>query len=207
MAMATRTKRDTRERLLDAAMKLFAERGYAATTVGDIERAAGLAPRSGALYKYFAGKDELLTAALARELEVVQELGPVIEGLPPEGLREQLTLLARWNLESLSRREALNRFLARDADRLPPALRKKLYQGLVARPFDRIADLLRENLPAARDGRLDPEALALVFVQSMAGYRNMRALFGKVAGDVDDERFVRTWVEVALAVAKEGGAR
>src|SRR2546421_9024600 len=38
----------TRARILDAAMALFAERGYQGTTVGDIEQAAGLAPRSGA---------------------------------------------------------------------------------------------------------------------------------------------------------------
>ena len=49
----------TRDRLLDAAVELFAERGYTETTVGDIEEAAGLVPRAGAMYKHFASKDEL----------------------------------------------------------------------------------------------------------------------------------------------------
>jgi AcrR family transcriptional regulator len=186
-------------------MRLFADRGYAGTTVGDIEREAGLAPRSGALYQYFGGKEELLHAALERELAALEELGTVIETLPGEDLRSALTTLAQWNLTSLSRRESLNRFLARDADRLPAALRKKVYEGLVERPYDQIVQLLKAVLPADRTARLDAEALALVFIQAMAGYRSMATTFGKVAGGVDDERFVRTWVDVALAVAREAG--
>ena len=189
---------------MESAMRLFAAHGYAGTTVGDIEREAGLAPRSGALYQYFGGKEELLHAALERELAALEELGAVIDTLPGGDLRSALTMLARWNLTSLSRRESLNRFLARDADRLPAPLRKKAYEGLVERPYDQIVQLLKAILPAERTG-FDAEALALVFIQAMAGYRSMATTFGKVAGGVDDERFVRTWVDVALAVARDAG--
>ena len=51
----------TRERIITEAMRLFAERGYRGTTVGDIEQAAGLSPRAGGLYKHFASKDEVVT--------------------------------------------------------------------------------------------------------------------------------------------------
>src|SRR6476469_10417670 len=54
-----------RDRLLAEALKLFAARGYAATSVADIQTAAGLAPGSGALYKHFASKRALLEAAVA----------------------------------------------------------------------------------------------------------------------------------------------
>jgi len=40
---------------MTAAIELFAERGFDGTSVGEIERAAGLAPRSGALYQHFKG--------------------------------------------------------------------------------------------------------------------------------------------------------
>ncbi|MGO8935634.1 MAG: TetR/AcrR family transcriptional regulator, partial [Mycobacterium sp.] len=36
-----------RDRLLTAALQLFAAKGYAATSVADIQRASGLAPGSG----------------------------------------------------------------------------------------------------------------------------------------------------------------
>ena len=54
----------TRERLMTAAIELFAERGFEGASVGEIERSAGLAPRSGALYQHFkGGKQELLWCA------------------------------------------------------------------------------------------------------------------------------------------------
>ena len=52
----------TRERLLQAAAEVFAERGYDGTRVADIATAAGVS--NGALYAHFASKAELLVAAL-----------------------------------------------------------------------------------------------------------------------------------------------
>ena len=47
-----------RQRILAAAVKLFAERGFDATTVQEVVAAAGVT--KGALYHHFASKDELL---------------------------------------------------------------------------------------------------------------------------------------------------
>jgi hypothetical protein len=52
---------------------------------------------------------------------------------------------------------------------------------------------------------VDYEALVLVMVESMSAYRGISNTFGRVPGDVSDERLVETWVEVALAYAGEGG--
>src|ERR1700739_4005624 len=60
-----------RDRLLAAALRLFAAKGYAATSVADIQRASGLAPGSGALYKHFGSKRELLEAAVAHRIDSI----------------------------------------------------------------------------------------------------------------------------------------
>jgi TetR/AcrR family transcriptional regulator, fatty acid metabolism regulator protein len=49
---------DKRRRILDAAIRVFAERGYHASRVGDIAEDAGVA--HGLLYHYFASKDDVL---------------------------------------------------------------------------------------------------------------------------------------------------
>jgi AcrR family transcriptional regulator len=59
---ATRTARreETRRQLLDAAGRLFAERGYHATSVPDIVRAAGVG--HGTFYEYFGSRHQILLA-------------------------------------------------------------------------------------------------------------------------------------------------
>jgi AcrR family transcriptional regulator len=50
--------RDKRKRILDAAVRVFAEHGYHGARVGDIAKDAGVA--HGLLYHYFASKDDVL---------------------------------------------------------------------------------------------------------------------------------------------------
>lgn len=86
---------NTRERIKAAALPLFAERGFAATSIAAIESAAGLAPRAGAFYRHFPGK-EALFEELAREhiTETPDEFD--FEGLEGFGdTRAELVALAR----------------------------------------------------------------------------------------------------------------
>lgn len=52
----------TRTRIITAAMRCVAEKGYSRTTIREIARAAGMT--SGSLYHYFPNKSELLGAAV-----------------------------------------------------------------------------------------------------------------------------------------------
>jgi TetR/AcrR family transcriptional repressor of nem operon len=54
----------TRDRLVDAAMRLFAEKGYGSTSIADILREAEA--NSGSLYYAFPTKQDLLVAVLER---------------------------------------------------------------------------------------------------------------------------------------------
>lgn len=187
----------TRERLLDAAMELFAEHGYAATTIGGIEAAAGLAPRSGALYQYFVGKDELLQAALARRMQALDDLPSALEMLPLGDLKSELRLLARWNLKSLQDRDALTRFVLRDAQHIADATRQALYERLVERPYALVVAWVKQHIGLTAARSVDVYALTLVLVESMAAYNTLRATFDRLPDDLDDDRFIDAWVTLA----------
>ncbi len=71
--------RQTRRAIEQAARKLFAERGFHGTTLGDITSAAGRS--TAAFYRYFADKEDLLAALAESFLHDV---------VAPSGLRLQL---------------------------------------------------------------------------------------------------------------------
>jgi AcrR family transcriptional regulator len=79
----------TKQAILDAARKLFTEKGYAATTVGDIAKAARVAPAT--VYTSVGGK-QLLLEEIARAGAADPELGSFVNALahtrdPREAIR------------------------------------------------------------------------------------------------------------------------
>ena len=91
---------DKRQLILDAATKVFAERGFFASQVADIARRAGIA--AGTVYLYFRSKDEVLTSLFDRTMLAAIEDGKrALEtiGDPAERLRG----IARLHLERLGR--------------------------------------------------------------------------------------------------------
>jgi len=61
----------TRQTILNAAAKLFKERGYTATTLRDVAKEAGL--KAGSIYYHFASKDEIMDEVLDSGLRAVSE--------------------------------------------------------------------------------------------------------------------------------------
>jgi TetR/AcrR family transcriptional regulator, cholesterol catabolism regulator len=91
-----------RERLLDAALEVFVDKGFDRATVKDIAASAGVTP--GLLYHYFESKDAVLMALLAERSFLAELRGllasaserPAIDVLP-ELVRGYLQVLADNN--------------------------------------------------------------------------------------------------------------
>lgn len=174
----------TRERILGEALRLFAERGYRATTVGDIEQAAGLAPRRGSLYKHFRSKEELLRAVLERHAQRMQGMESILELIPAEGSEAEFQLLVRAGLRQLRRDRDLIRLVVREGDRFPELAAYR--ERLVALVLRGTTEWLRRRGPED----LDADAVATVLLGAIVHWRVEEALFGEAFPGVDEERFV-----------------
>jgi TetR/AcrR family transcriptional regulator, mexJK operon transcriptional repressor len=108
-----------RQQIMEAALVVFAEKGYAKATNRDIARAAGIGS-AGLIYHYFEDKADLLRQAVAEQVPAMRSIEneETLAGLPP---REALTLAASAFLSSMTdaRVVALFRVMLGEALRIP----------------------------------------------------------------------------------------
>jgi len=85
----------TRERLIHAALHLFAAKGYGSTSIADVLHEAGV--NSGSLYYFFPGKQDLLLAVLEEYRTGIEPMliAPAWEGVA-DPLERIFALLARY---------------------------------------------------------------------------------------------------------------
>ncbi len=144
---------DTKERILQVALDLFARRGYEAVSVGDIAGALGLT--KGALYRHFESKRAIFEAILARMEQ--QDAQEARDHDLPEGTVE--TDAAAYEAASLGDiiefSRAMFRYWTEDPFAAPfrrmltleqylsPEMASLYQQYLAAGPMGYVADLFR----------------------------------------------------------------
>jgi AcrR family transcriptional regulator len=88
-----RKKRETRQALRDAAHQLFAERGFAQTTIEDITEAADVSRRT--FFRYYSAKEDLLRS------DIADLLPPLLDALRARPASEPPLLAVLAALRSL----------------------------------------------------------------------------------------------------------
>jgi AcrR family transcriptional regulator len=203
--MTLRHEPSTRERIVAEAIRLFAERGFRGTTVGEIESAAGLQPRSGGLYKHFASKEELLEAAIERHVSEIEAVRPALEVMPLGDLRAELTLVARWTLAELGAEQQLVKIIQKEGDRFP-GLAAQFRERIVERGYEEATKLIGRVMAEAGVEDPNPRALAAIALGSLVNYRIEQTMFGVPPAGIGEEELIETWVELWMMVARAGAA-
>ncbi len=116
-----RNRSNTRSRILDEAFDLFVTAGFQGTTLSEVERRVGLKVGTGSLYHHFRSKDELLRAAIEREVaRCTTELNAERAAIDwPEDPRAQMVLGAKLTLSNIRRFDRLFRLIQAEGDRVP----------------------------------------------------------------------------------------
>ncbi len=188
-----------RDRLLAEALKLFAAKGYAATSVADIQRASGLAPGSGALYKHFGSKRELLEAAVAHRIDRIVAAREQYDAGEPGGVEAAVRIAGRLIWDNLRQSEDLLKVMLREPDELGD-LDEKTWQVITDNTYQRFADELVASNRAGRTRIPDPEAAAAVAIGSLSYAATLQALTGRLPGNIDAQRYFEAWVGQTVSV-------
>jgi AcrR family transcriptional regulator len=149
---------DHRAQILDAAARVFAERGYTAATMNEVAAASGVSKAT--LYHYFGDKQDLLAQIAGGHVAWLEALVQEVQAQalpPPEHLR---ALVARFMHAYGGARHA-HRVLTEDVKFLQPEARQAVTQAQ-----RRIVAALAQAIAAARpelDAALHRPLAMLVF--------------------------------------------
>lgn len=195
----------TRQAILDAALALFAAKGYFGTSLRDVATAVGV--RESALYNYFAGKEALFEALLAaHQHDKLERLAPLTEGpiVDARGLLEQLALA---NLEAFVEPQAqqLHRILMSDGLRLARDGRINLYERMSS-GREHLNELLRRLIREGWLREADVTVLGLAFFSPLFMWRQLYAIDVDLPMLKNPGAFVRQHVEQFLLGAARPSA-
>ena len=141
-----------RQRILAAALKLFAHGPYQAVTMDRVAEAAGVA--KGTLYLYFPSKDALYLGILSDGLDTAYRTyqSSADPKLPvDERLRRSIAVM----VEFYDRRRDFLQFFATEEPRLAEA-RNRIIEGSRARGLNFFTSLIEEGIRAGVFARIDP---------------------------------------------------
>jgi len=159
-------KNTTKQRLLDATLKLISEKGYLGSTTREIAQEAGVTELT--LFRHFGTKEKLFEALLRNHtfLPRLKELLPELDGL---SYGDSLRLIATRFLLSLKERKSLVKIMYSEGTIYPEKI-KKLY--------NKFADDLRLTLASYFRGlqkkgllrTVSPEMAAQLFLGMLFSY-------------------------------------
>jgi AcrR family transcriptional regulator len=190
----------TRDRILAAAARLFAELGFASASMPAIAEQSGIT--AGAIYRHFESKAELL-------LEVVRQAlrsPPVSVRAREHGGFDASTLpevAASYTAADLKPMRQLSLEVHAAASRDPSVER------LLADYDENLTRQLREGIELAQrqglaDATLDAQMSGCFYAVLIMGLNHMDTLHPSLVGDLDWRRFVAERVAVLLGLSAPG---
>ena len=169
-----------RQRILDAAGRLFDERGIEPVTMAELTAASGVQPST--MYQYFSGKDDIVWA-------IVGELMKEKSGIATEALKDapnalaRITVLLEMMADDLTRNPEKVRFMAQFdamyARDWPVERLLSLESQIHPEPFRYFSELIREGIAdGSLRADLDPDLTLHAVMNAVIGAQRRLASLG-----------------------------
>ena len=193
------TRDDTREKLFEAAARVFEEQGIGGASIEAIAAAAGFT--RGAFYSNFGSKDELISAMLEEHLaQTIRRNLELLEShKTPADFIAALRSMDRNRLDPLGRSPLLHMemilYVAR-AEKRRPELAKRL------RARRELVKTIVETTSRNRDGSKDPAWTAAILLALEDGFRLHRLIDPETA---PADSFLRAIGDLQRAIGISSG--
>lgn len=157
---------ERRVQIIEAAADLFARRGYAAVSLGEIAAAVGVT--KAALYHHFPSKEALYAEVMR---EALRRIGDAIRQTvrSPGSAAEKIQRLTEVAVLYVDREADLDAMMRDAAEHLPGTARREIgdaHRGLMAA----LEELMRDGIAAGELAARDPDLLAHAYWSLLAGF-------------------------------------
>lgn len=160
------TVEQRRQDMLEAALKIFAEKGYNGSTTAEIARAAGVA--EGTIFRHFSTKKELLIAVL--EPKILEGLIQLDKEHAEDTPTEFFQLFLKNRMELIKENEALIRLMFAEAQ-YHSEVREALFKGILGQGISIIRPWFEKGVERG-------EFRALPFLPTMRSFMGMIMFYG-----------------------------
>ena len=199
---------DTKQKIREAALRLFSEKGYLGATTREIARGAGVAEVT--LFRHFPSKERLFEEVI-RSYSFLPAMKGILPGLERAGYEEALLAIARRFLATLDERRDLIRIMLAERHSYPAQV-KGIFRGMLGEVFGMLADYFRRSQGRGMLRDFDPDEAARAFLGAFFAYvHGLGFFFEDTADRKHRERFaaefVRLFVEGTLRRHPAGARR
>jgi AcrR family transcriptional regulator len=202
-----RQKEARPQQLLDAALELFVEKGFAATRADEVAQRAGVS--KGTLYLYYPSKEELLKAVISEHLSSRIAAGAAEadkhRGPAAELLRD---IYCRWWLEVFdSPTSGVFKLIITEVRNFPDLA--EFYQREVIQPGEElIARIVQRGIDS---GEFEPHDVSSVVhslllpMVMLCVHKHSLGACGLLHHDFDPHSFIRSHIDLVLRGLAHGG--
>ncbi|HEY9770295.1 MAG TPA: TetR/AcrR family transcriptional regulator [Coleofasciculaceae cyanobacterium] len=167
MRKTPQTEEDTRTKILQAALQLFAKRGYDGTTTKDLAKLAGVA--EGTLFRYFATKKAILIeVATAGWVDILTDL---LTELSEMGSYKAVSQVMRRRMLNMRQNKDLMRVCFIEAQ-YHPELKESIQTEVITKMTDVAEAFFETAMEKGIYRKIDPKIVAKVFlgIFAIAGF-------------------------------------
>lgn len=205
--MVRKAAENREQEILDAAIRIFSEKGYNAATTSEISREAGIA--EGTLFRYFKNKKALLSRIVLISSKTIgqnvitKRLGKLIEKNKDKDIKEILKLIILDRIDLLEKNKELYKIVFTEIQ-YQEDLKKAFKENIILTAKNMIFGYVDKNNLKDKFKDVDLMATARNLVSMVVGYLVQSSIFPELI-TIDREKQVEEMVEVFLnGILKKG---
>ncbi|MEO1350691.1 MAG: TetR/AcrR family transcriptional regulator [Cyanobacteria bacterium J06635_15] len=187
------TEGETQTKILNAAQRLFAKRGYGGTTTRDLAQAAGVA--EGTLFRHFENKKAILVAVATQGW--VEILTDLLTELSEMGSYKAVAQVMRRRMLNLSKNVDMMRVCFMEAQ-FHPELREQIQTEVIAKMTDVAEAFFQTAMERGIYRPMNPRIVARIFLGmfTVAGFS--QDTFSDTASPQEMKELAETLADIFL---------